>query len=133
MIRERIALVLRWIARIGTLGSLLFVGAFVFGRDGIGGNPPTAIEWMGLTFFPIGVLAGQLLAFRSELAGGITSIASLSAFYLWNLIVSGHWAAGPWFAFLTLPAPVFIAAASLSKTEQSALISNQSGVTSTMN
>ena len=102
--------VVRWIARLGSLASLGFIGMFAFG----GSEPavwPTANEWLGLACFPIAVCLGMIAAWRWEAIGGLISLAGLAAFYVWEYSVSGNLGAGPWFLILTSPAVLFLLSA----------------------
>ena len=105
--------VIRWAARVTGAGSLaflsLFVGAHIFGDTQ--GPAPTEGEWIGLTFFPGGVLLGLIVAFFRPNAGGLTALGSLAAFYLWNVAQGGSLPGGPWFLLLTSPAVLFLLSA----------------------
>ncbi len=87
------------------------MSAFVLGELRNPGNTPTAMEWLGLAFFPGGVMVGLIIAWWRELPGGILSILSLIGFYVWHVIESGRLAAGPFFVLLTTPALLFVVAA----------------------
>lgn len=97
---------LRWIARIFSLVNCLIIVLIYIGE---GFNPAilTQNEWLGLFFFPIGVIAGLLLAFRREVAGSVLALCSLVAFYFWNVVSSGRFPGGT-FAMLASPAVLFI-------------------------
>jgi len=109
-----LAFVARWIARIWSVVSLLFVLIFAAGHVLTPHGPkPIPQEWIGLALFPIGVGAGLLLAWHWEVFGGILALASLTGFYLWNLHHSGHLPRGPVFFLIAAPALVFLISASL--------------------
>jgi hypothetical protein len=110
---------LRWAARLGSLATVAFVAAFAFG--GHESAVPTASEWVGLSLFPIGVLAGLLVAWRREALGGLVALGSLLLFYVWATFRSGHPPGGPYFALLTSPALLFLAAAVLEKKQRTAV------------
>jgi hypothetical protein len=59
-------------------------------------------------FFPLGVAAGMVIAWRWELAGGIIAVVSLGLFYLVNFISSGLLPHGPFFLLFALPGFFFI-------------------------
>ncbi|MCB9156074.1 MAG: hypothetical protein H6645_03025 [Caldilineaceae bacterium] len=60
--------ILRWIARLGSLLSVAFVLLFLFGEGlVVNGVWPTATEWVGLLFFPLGLAIGLLIGWRNEL------------------------------------------------------------------
>ena len=101
--------ILRWIARIWGVASIAIVLLFLFGEGLVtNGVWPTATEWIGLLFFPFGLLVGLLLAWRYELAGALVAAGSVVAFYGWNFFVNGNWPVGPFFVLLALPAILFI-------------------------
>ena len=92
-------------ARIGSVASItlivmLFVGE-VFNPSTITHN-----EWLGLVFFPIGVVIGMALAWWREGLGAAISVGSFVAFYLvWGYLLGNH--IGGW-AFLTFASPGFL-------------------------
>ncbi len=102
--------VVRWTARLTGAGSLwillLFVGAHLF--EDSQGPGPTAAEWLGLMFFPTGVIIGLFVAFFRAKAGALTAIGSLAAFYAWHLAHAGSLPGGPYFALFTSPAILFL-------------------------
>src|SRR5262245_12997766 len=103
------ASVIRWTARIWTAASLLFLSAFIFG-DVEPWNWPTITQWIGLAFFPTGVVIGLLTAFRKEVLGGVIAVVSLIGIYAWCFAVSGHLTGGPWFALIAAPGLLFLIA-----------------------
>jgi len=109
MASTTVILIARWIARLCSLLSLflllLFVGAHLLRPEG---PRPTPGEWLGLMFFPVGVAAGLMLAWRYEKAGGLVALLALSAFYLWNLLSTGFWPRGPFFLLFAAPALLFL-------------------------
>jgi hypothetical protein len=102
--------VIRWTARIWTAASLLFLSAFIFGGAEGSENWPTMTQWVALAFFPTGIVAGLLIALRKEVLGGGIAVFSLLGFYAWHFAVSGHLAAGPWFALIAAPGLLFLIA-----------------------
>lgn len=104
----------RWAARIWAVASLLFLAAFIFGDAENMGKSATNIEWVGLAFFPAGIILGLLIAFKRELLGGGIVTLSLVGFYIWHYAVSGSFAAGPWFALVAAPGLLFLITAVLS-------------------
>ena len=102
--------IIRWTARGWGVASLLFLSAFIFGDAERSGNGPTISQWIGISFFPTGIIAGLLIAWWKELAGGVIVVASLIGFYIWHVVVSGHLAAGPWFVLVAAPGFLFLIA-----------------------
>ena len=100
---------LRWIARLLGLVSVGIMLTFMIGE---GFNPLhfTPREWALCLCFPIGLLAGLLLAWRWELAGGLVAVLSLLTFYALHFAFSGGLPRG--WAFLALAAPAFLSLAS---------------------
>jgi hypothetical protein len=114
------SVVVRWVARVWSLLSILFVLVFAVG-EGIGGGHgprPTAQEWVGLALWPIGVGLGLVLAWYREMLGGAAAVACLAAFCGWNLFLSGHFPRGPFFALVAAPGVLFLLAALLSRRRQ---------------
>jgi len=98
----------RWTARILSLGILFLLILFMFGVDGINGKVTTS-EWTGLAFFPIGIAVGFLIGWKYELLGGIISVTSLACFYLiYGLRITGQLPRGAWFAAFTFPGFLFL-------------------------
>jgi hypothetical protein len=109
------ALVVRWIARVWSILSILTVLFFALNELlPSSGPPPTLQEWLGLTLFPIGVSVGLVMAWYREGLGGILALGCLIAFYVWNLLRFGHLPQGPFFLLIAMPGILFLIAAVLS-------------------
>lgn len=103
--------VARWVARIWSILSILFVLVFAVGEGfGSHGPGPTPQEWAGLVLFPIGVVAGLAVAWLHEKLGGFLAVGFLIAFYVWNLLRSGHLPRGPFFFLVAAPGLLFLIA-----------------------
>lgn len=96
--------VLRWIARMLSLGVFAILGAFAFGE-----GTPRPADWLLLACFPIGPVLGLMLAWWREILGALLTLASLAAFYL-LCIAEGRAPVGPYFAILASPAALFLLA-----------------------
>src|SRR5271157_4717263 len=108
------ALVSRWTARVWSILSIVFVLVFAIG-EGMGGGPrPSLQEWVGLALFPIGVGVGLVVAWFREELGGTLALGCLIAFYVWNLLRSGHLPQGPFFFLMAAPGLLFLIAGFLS-------------------
>jgi len=101
--------ILRRIAQMWSLLSIAFVLLFVIGElFNPSGPAPTPAEWVGLAFFPIGVVVGLVLAWRWEGIGGGTAVLSLLAFYTWEFICRGDFPGGPFFLLVAAPGFLFL-------------------------
>jgi hypothetical protein len=70
-------------------------------------------------FFPLGICAGMIVAWRRELLGGSITLACLAAFYLVSMIATGALPRGwAWEAFAA-PGVLFLAASLLSRKGES--------------
>ena len=96
---------LEWIARAASVASITLLVMLFLGEA----SHPSQIspeEWAGLIFFPIGVIAGMIIAWRKEAMGGFVTVASLVGFYLvYGYFLRNH--IGGWF-FLAFSAPGFL-------------------------
>lgn len=96
---------LEWIARVASVASITLL-VMIFLGEAFHPSQISPEEWVGLTFFPIGVVAGMILAWRKETVGGIVAVASLVGFYLvYGYLLKNH--IGGWF-FLAFTAPGFL-------------------------
>jgi hypothetical protein len=115
--------VIRWAARILGLFSLAFILLFFFGEADF--SQPLQLdprEIVMIIFFPIGVILGNLLGWWREGLGAIITISSFTAFYLADLIFSGTWPSGPYFALLASPGILFALYCLLSRKKEVARI-----------
>jgi hypothetical protein len=83
---------------------LIFIGEMINAT----GPAPTLDEWLGLAFFPMGVVIGLILAWWHEGVGGAVTVLSFVAFYIWELILSGSLADGPFFLLVAAPGFLFL-------------------------
>lgn len=112
----RTEVALRYVARaLGIVSGLLLL-AFAFG----GGEHMrlTAREAVGFLLFPIGVVAGFVIAWRRELLGGMVTLGSLALFYLWLFYRDGALSGGPYFLVFATPGFLHVAAALLAARRQ---------------
>jgi hypothetical protein len=72
--------ILRILARATSIVCLAIIFFFFLGEDFEFGSV-SASEWIGLAFFPVGVLTGLVLAWREELIGGAITLFSVAGFY----------------------------------------------------
>jgi len=96
---------LEWLARIASLASIALLGALFIG-EALHPSQVGAKEWVGLVFFPGGVMLGMVLAWWKEGLGAAVTVGSLVAFYLiYGYLLRNH--LGGW-AFVTFAAPGFL-------------------------
>ncbi len=96
---------LKWIARAA---SLLSIGLILLIFIGEGFHPTRVAqrEWVGLAFFPAGVVLGLLIAWWKEGAGAGITLASLLAFYgVYGFLMGSH--IHGW-AFITFASPALL-------------------------
>ncbi len=96
---------IRWTARAWAVASIGLILAFFIGE----GFAPARVaprEWLGLLFFPLGICAGMLVAWRREGLGGGITVGSLLAFYILHLATAGAFPKG--WAWLAFAAPGFL-------------------------
>jgi hypothetical protein len=72
---------LRVAARAASVICLAIIFLFFLGQDFEFGKV-SAGEWIGIGFFPVGVLIGLVLAWEEELIGGAITLVSIAGFYL---------------------------------------------------
>ena len=96
---------LEWIARAASVASITLI-VMIFLGEAFHPSEISFQEWVGLVFFPIGVVAGMIIAWRKEAVGGFVTVASLIGFYLvYGYLLRNH--IGGWF-FLAFAAPGFL-------------------------
>src|SRR5215203_2786257 len=103
----RLESILRWTARSWGIASTLLLLAFTFGgRENLRFTTSTAFAFL---FFPVGVVAGFVVAWRRELAGGLITVGSLTLFYLYQFVWGGGRSAGPFFVLFAAPGFIHLA------------------------
>lgn len=106
---------IRWTARVTSALCIGMLGLFAFGGRETSPLSAAPQEMLLLVFFPLGVVAGMVLAWWKEIPGAIVSLASLAAFYAVCAVVSHKLPGGPYFAIFTAPAMLFLASGLLSR------------------
>ena len=97
--------VLRLVARATSLLSLGMLVLFAFS----GGNWPTPFEWLMISFFPVGVAVGIVLAWHREVLGGAVTLVGLAGFYAIAAGADASRPLGPWFVVFALPGLLLLA------------------------
>ena len=96
---------LEWLARIASMVSIVLLVALFIG-EGLHPSQIAAREWVGLLFFPLGVMVGMIVAWWKEGTGAGVTVGSLVAFYLiYGYLFRNH--IGGW-AFVTFASPGFL-------------------------
>lgn len=97
-----------WIARVTAAISTAIILILLVG-EGVHPGEIEIREWLGLLFFPVGMVAGFAIAWRHPLQGAVISLVSLFAFYfIVGLLLYGRFAGGPAFLILSSPAALFL-------------------------
>lgn len=107
---------IRWMARVLSIVSTALLLLFLLGSgEQFDLSKITAKEWLGLLFFPFGVIIGFAIAWWKEGFGGSLAILSLLAFYVvYGWLVRGSFL-GWWFLVFGFPGLLFLASYALSK------------------
>ena len=103
-----LSVIIRWSARILSILSIGILLLFLVGEGDF--SQPISLtprEWIGLLFFPLGVVIGMVVAWRWEGIGSAISIGSLLAFYLLHFAMMHRFPSGPFFLIFTLPGFLF--------------------------
>lgn len=99
---------LRWVARIGSIASIALILLIITG-EGLNPERVGANEWIGLMFFPVGVVAGMIIAWYREGLGGAISVISLLCFYMiYGLMLNNRFWQGSAFIVFSLPGFLFL-------------------------
>ena len=82
---------IRWVARLLSIASIAVLVLFFVG-EGVAptGVAPKGEEWIGLLFFPLGVMVGLIVAWWHEGIGGAIVVGGLLAFLgVYGLLLTG--------------------------------------------
>ena len=94
---------LRWIARLWGVASALLLFAFAFGgHEHLRFTPHEAILFL---LFPVGVIAGFVIAWWRELSGGLVAAG---CFFLFSLLLASWTGRWPGLYFMLFAAPGFL-------------------------
>ena len=97
--------VIEALARLGSVASIALL-VMLFVGEGFNPSAITHNEWIGLLFFPTGVVIGMCVAWWKEGLGAAITVGSLAAFYLvWGWLMRNH--IGGW-AFVVFASPGFL-------------------------
>lgn len=107
--KKHLVNIIRRIARVWSLLSIVFVLVIVIGHifspeDVL----PTIGKWVGILFFPFGVILGLTLSWKWEGLGAMITIGSLIGIYITILIIRGYLPRGPFFVLFAVPGFFFL-------------------------
>lgn len=98
--------VIKWFARLSSIVSITLMAMMLVGEE----FHPSEIsrnEWVGLLFFPFGVVIGMVIAWWKEGIGALVTVGSLTSFYLVYGYLLGR-PVGPWFVVFASPGFLFL-------------------------
>ncbi len=99
--------VVELLARVGSIASITLL-LMLFIGEGFRPSEISTNEWIGLLFFPIGVMIGMVMAWWKEGWGSAITLGSLLAFYLvWGYLLRNH-IGGWWFVVFASPGFLFL-------------------------
>ena len=97
--------VVKLLARLTSIASITLL-LMLFAGEGLHPSRITTSEWVGLLFFPIGVMIGMVIAWWKEGVGSLVTVGSLLAFYVvYGYLMRNH--LGGW-AFIVFASPGFL-------------------------
>ncbi len=97
--------IIEMLARVGSIASITLL-LMLFAGEGLHPSHVTAKQWVGLFFFPLGVMAGMAIAWWKEGLGAAITLGSLLAFYLVYGYLMRYHIAG--WAFVIFASPGFL-------------------------
>jgi hypothetical protein len=97
--------VIELLARVGSIASITLL-LMLFAGEGFHPSQVTARQWVGLAFFPIGVIIGMVTAWWKEGLGAAITLLSLLALYLVYGYFMRYHVAG--WAFIAFASPGFL-------------------------
>jgi len=93
------------LARVGSIASITLL-LLLFQAEAFHPSEIAPREWIGLVFFPIGVIVGMVIAWWKEGLGAAITLASLLGFYLVYGYLLRYHIAG--WAFIVFASPGFL-------------------------
>ena len=97
--------VIELLARVGSIASITLL-LMIFVGEGFDPSHVTTRQWIGLVFFPIGVIVGMVIAWWKEGLGAAITLGSLLALYVVYGYLMRYHVAG--WAFLVFASPGFL-------------------------
>jgi len=97
--------VIELLARITSIASITLL-VMLFAGEGFHPSQVAPKEWIGLLFFPLGIVIGMVVAWWKEGVGSVVTVASLIGFYIvYGYLLRNH--IGGW-AFIVFASPGFL-------------------------
>lgn len=93
------------LARVGSIASITLL-LVLFAGEGLHPSQVAPREWVGLSFFPIGVIIGMVIAWWKEGLGAAITLGSLLGLYLIYGFFMRYHIAG--WAFIVFASPGFL-------------------------
>ena len=99
--------VVELLARVGSVASITML-LLLFQAEAFHPSEIAPREWIGLAFFPIGVVIGMVIAWWKEGLGATVTLGSLLGFYLVYGYLFRYHIGGPWFLVFASPGFLFL-------------------------
>ncbi len=101
---------LLWTARVLSIVCIGMLLLFLVGERNFSRPISLTIKgWVGLLFFPLGIIVGMIAAWFREGIGAAITLASLAAFYIADILFTGTPPSGPYFLLFASPGFLFAA------------------------
>ena len=97
--------ILELLARVGSIASITLL-LMLFAGEAFEPSHVTAEQWVGLFFFPLGVMVGMVIAWWKEALGAAITLGSVLALYVVYGYLMRYHVAG--WAFLVFASPGFL-------------------------
>ena len=106
---------LRWSARVLSVVSTCLLLLFLLGEP-FNASQGRAREWLGLIFFPLGIIIGAVVGWWKEGLGGGITVAGLIIFSLiFGFLLRGRISQEFWFFVFASPGLLFLASHGISR------------------
>jgi hypothetical protein len=100
--------IIELLARAGSIASITLL-ILIFWGEAFRPSEISATEWVGLVFFPLGVVIGLVIAWWKEGVGSAVTVGSLVSFYIvYGYLLRNH-IGGLWFIAFASPGFLFLA------------------------
>ena len=109
--------VIELIARVASVASITML-LLLFQAEAFHPSEIAPKEWIGLLFFPVGVIAGMIIAWWKEGVGATVTLGSLLGFYLVYGFLFRYHIGGYWFFVFASPGFLFLVHWLLYRTEE---------------